>query len=190
MSGANGRRAWAAVAVGGLIGTELRYGAGLVLPEAAGTIPWTTLVINVVGSFILAALTTVWIARPKTAFWLRAGLGPGLLGSFTNFFGPSWFEHHPGRHPHWPWATLTVNAAGSFIPGAARGITGQLGLGAEWQSGRSAGLAGGLTTFSSWTTATVRLVSETRYRAAALSIAANLVAGLAAAALGLALTGL
>ena len=85
MSATNGWRAWAAVAAGGLIGTELRYGAGLVFPEAAGTIPWTTLVINVVGSFILAALTTVWIARPKTAFWLRAGLGPGLLGSFTTF---------------------------------------------------------------------------------------------------------
>ena len=54
-------------------------------PEAAGSVPWTTLVINVVGSFVLAALTTVWIARPKTAFWLRAGLGPGLLGSFTTF---------------------------------------------------------------------------------------------------------
>ena len=85
MSATNGWRAWAAVAAGGLIGTELRYGAGLVFPEAAGTIPWTTLVINVVGSFVLAALTTVWIARPKTAFWLRAGLGPGLLGSFTTF---------------------------------------------------------------------------------------------------------
>lgn len=85
MSEANGWRAWAAVAVGGLIGTELRYGAGLVFPETAGAIPWTTLVINVVGSFLLAALTTVWIARPGTAFWLRAGLGPGLLGSFTTF---------------------------------------------------------------------------------------------------------
>ena len=80
-----GWRAWLAVAVGGLIGTELRYGAGVVFPEAAGSVPWTTLVINVAGSFVLATLTTVWIARPKTAFWLRAGLGPGLLGSFTTF---------------------------------------------------------------------------------------------------------
>lgn len=84
-AGMPGWRAWAAVAAGGLIGTELRYGAGLLFPEAAGTVPWTTLAINVSGSFVLAALTTVWIARPKTAFWLRAGLGPGLLGSFTTF---------------------------------------------------------------------------------------------------------
>ena len=80
-----GWRAWTAVAVGALVGTELRYGLGLVFPEAAGTVPWTTLAINVSGSFVLAALTTVWMARPTTAFWLRAGIGPGLLGSFTTF---------------------------------------------------------------------------------------------------------
>jgi CrcB protein len=83
--GLPGWRAWTAVAAGGLIGTELRYGAGLVFPESSGAVPWTTLAINVVGSFVLAALTTLWIARPHTAFWLRAGLGPGLLGSFTTF---------------------------------------------------------------------------------------------------------
>jgi CrcB protein len=83
--GLPGWRAWAAVAVGGLLGTELRYAAGLLFPEAAGTVPWPTLVINVVGSFVLATLTTIWIARPRTAFWLRAGLGPGLLGTFTTF---------------------------------------------------------------------------------------------------------
>jgi len=83
--GLPGWRAWAAVAVGGLLGTELRYAAGLLFPEAAGAVPWTTLGINVVGSFVLATLTTIWIARPGTAFWLRAGLGPGLLGSFTTF---------------------------------------------------------------------------------------------------------
>jgi CrcB protein len=80
-----GWRAWLAVAVGGLIGSELRYGLGLLFPEAADSVPWTTLGINVGGSFILATLTTLWIARPHTSFWLRAGIGPGLLGSFTTF---------------------------------------------------------------------------------------------------------
>ncbi len=78
-------RAWLAVAAGGLLGTELRYGLGLAFPDPPGSLPWTTLWINVAGSFVLAALTTVWMARPHTAFWLRAGLGPGLLGSFTTF---------------------------------------------------------------------------------------------------------
>ncbi|MET3808978.1 CrcB family protein [Arthrobacter sp. UYEF3] len=104
VSGVPGWRAWAAVAVGGLIGTELRYGAGLVFPESAGAVPWTTLSINVVGSFVLAALTTFWITRPGTAFWLRAGLGPGLLGSFTTFSALALTldqQIHDGFHALW-----------------------------------------------------------------------------------------
>jgi CrcB protein len=114
----------------------------------------------------------------------------GIAGALLRFGVDSWFAHHRGPRPHWPWATLAVNVTGSFIIGLSMGVTGQLGLGPEWQAGLATGLAGGLTTFSSWTTATVRLVSETRYRAAAVNIAANLIAGLAAAALGLAVTGL
>ncbi|MDP9692666.1 UNVERIFIED_ORG: CrcB protein [Arthrobacter globiformis] len=80
-----GWRVWTAVAAGGLLGTELRYGLGLLFPDQAGELPWATLGINIVGSFTLAALTTIWIARPQTAFWLRAAIGPGVLGSFTTF---------------------------------------------------------------------------------------------------------
>jgi CrcB protein len=84
-AGTPAARAWFAVALGGLAGTELRYGLGLAFPDLSGSVPWATLWINVGGSFVLALLTTVWMARPRTAFWLRAGLGPGLLGSFTTF---------------------------------------------------------------------------------------------------------
>jgi CrcB protein len=80
-----GWRVWTAVAAGGLLGTELRYMLGLLFPDQPGEIPWATLGINIVGSFVLAALTTIWIARPQTAFWLRAAIGPGVLGSFTTF---------------------------------------------------------------------------------------------------------
>ncbi|MGY2745767.1 fluoride efflux transporter FluC [Arthrobacter sp. UYCu723] len=113
----------------------------------------------------------------------------GVAGALLRFAVDSWFAHRPGPHPHWPWATLTVNIVGSFIIGLSIGVTDRLGLGPEWHTGLATGLAGGLTTFSSWTTATVRLVSETRYRAATLNVAANLLAGLAAAALGLSLAG-
>jgi CrcB protein len=97
-------RAWLAVGAGGLVGTELRYGLGLAFPDAAGAVPWTTLAINVAGSFVLAALTTLWMARPHTAFWLRAGLGPGLLGSFTTFSAVVFSIDHlsrAGEHPVW-----------------------------------------------------------------------------------------
>lgn len=45
--------------------------------------PLSTLIINVFGAFALGALVSrLW---PTAAAWLKAGLGPGLLGSFTTF---------------------------------------------------------------------------------------------------------
>lgn len=122
-----GWQAWLAVAMGGLAGTELRYGLGLAFPETAGTMPLTTLGINVAGSFVLAGLTTVWMARPRTAFWLRAGLGPGLLGSFTTFSAVIFSIDQlatAGEHPVWM---------------AYLGLSLVLGLGAAaggWRTGR------------------------------------------------------
>ncbi|GGH94012.1 fluoride efflux transporter FluC [Arthrobacter liuii] len=119
--------AWLAVAAGGLIGSELRYGLGLAFPDAPGSIPWATLAINISGSFVLAALTTLWIARPHTAFWLRAALGPGLLGSFTTFSAVVFASDQlarAGEHPVWA-AYLGL----SLVLGLAA-------AGAGWRSGR------------------------------------------------------
>lgn len=67
-----------AVALGGLIGT----GARLAIDTLVGQ-PLSTLAINVVGSFALGLLVArLW---SSAAPWLRAGLGAGLLGSFTTF---------------------------------------------------------------------------------------------------------
>ena len=71
-----------AVLIGGLLGTGLRLGiSAVLLPDDA--FPWATLLINVAGSFALAFLVSrVWPTAPA---WLRAGLGTGVLGSFTTF---------------------------------------------------------------------------------------------------------
>jgi CrcB protein len=73
-----------AVFVGGLVGTGLRLGIDALLPhQVPGTFPWSTLIINVAGSFALGLLVArVWPVAPG---WLRFGLGTGLLGSFTTF---------------------------------------------------------------------------------------------------------
>jgi CrcB protein len=86
----------------------------------------------------------------------------GVAGALLRFAVYAWFARRPGRRRHWPWATLTVNTAGSFIIGLSMGVTGRLDLGPDWDTALATGLAGGLTTFSSWTTATVRLLSECR----------------------------
>lgn len=67
-----------AVVVGGFAGTGLRL-----LVDALGGITWGTLAVNVVGAFALGLLVAkVW---PRVPAWTRAGLGAGLLGSFTTF---------------------------------------------------------------------------------------------------------
>lgn len=72
-----------AVLVGGLCGTGLRLAIDALLPHPDDGFPLSTLLINVAGSFALGMLVSrVW---PVAPVWLRAGLGAGLLGSFTTF---------------------------------------------------------------------------------------------------------
>jgi CrcB protein len=72
-----------AVLVGGLVGTALRLGVDALLPHGDDGFPWSTLAVNTVGAFVLGVLVArVWRGA---ASWLRAGLGAGVLGSFTTF---------------------------------------------------------------------------------------------------------
>jgi CrcB protein len=72
-----------AVLAGGLIGTALRLGIDALLPHGDAGFPWSTLLINVIGSFALGMLVArVWTIAPE---WVRLGLGTGVLGSFTTF---------------------------------------------------------------------------------------------------------
>jgi CrcB protein len=84
-----------------------------------------------------------------------------------------------------PWAVLVVNVAGSFIGGLLIGATT-----GDVRLILLTGFCGGLTTFSTFSVETVQLVMERRVRTAMLSVAANLVLGIAAAAIGYAVTGL
>jgi CrcB protein len=81
-----------AVLLGGAIGT----GARLAVDTLVGQ-PASTLAINVAGSLALGFLVArLW---SSAAPWLKAGLGVGVLGSFTTFsalavtlveLGPTW----------------------------------------------------------------------------------------------------
>jgi CrcB protein len=72
-----------AVVLGGLLGTGLRLALDTLLPNGDTVFPWATLLINLIGSFALGLL----VARfwPTAPAWLKAGLGPGLMGAFTTF---------------------------------------------------------------------------------------------------------
>ena len=80
-----GPAVWAAVAAGGLAGTEARYGLLTAFPPDVLALDWTTLGINAAASLVLGFLTSRWLFSPSAPLWLRAGLGPGFLGSFSTF---------------------------------------------------------------------------------------------------------
>ncbi|MFD1147227.1 fluoride efflux transporter CrcB [Saccharothrix hoggarensis] len=87
------------------------------------------------------------------------------------------------RHPsRFPFGTLAVNVVGSFalgcVAGASPALVALIGT----------GLCGGLTTYSTFSYETVRLAEEGHGWQAFANVAASLVAGVGAAALGYALT--
>jgi CrcB protein len=72
-----------AVLAGGALGTAARLTVDAVLPHGGTTFPVGTFLVNLTGSLALGfVVARVWPVAPE---WLRAGLGPGVLGSFTTF---------------------------------------------------------------------------------------------------------
>ena len=78
-------RVLAVIAVGGALGSAGRYELGVLWSQPADRMPWTTLLINLVGALLLGmlvvAVTEIW--RPHRL--VRPLLGTGLLGGFTTF---------------------------------------------------------------------------------------------------------
>lgn len=68
----------AAVALGGALGSVARVALGLAWPTAGPWVSWAELTVNVTGAFLLAVVVHL---VPDTRW--RAGLGTGLLGSWT-----------------------------------------------------------------------------------------------------------
>ena len=88
-----------------------------------------------------------------------------------------------------PLAVLLVNVVGSLIGGVVLGLVQSGAIGADARLVVLSGLAGGLTTFSTFSTETVQLAIAGRWRTAALSVGANLALGIAAAVIGFAVVG-
>ncbi|CCH28880.1 fluoride efflux transporter CrcB [Actinosynnema sp. NPDC047251] len=85
------------------------------------------------------------------------------------------------RH-RFPWGTLTVNVAGSFLLGCLTGAA------PAWAALVGTGFCGGLTTYSTFSFDTVRLLEDRAYRQAFANVAVSVLAGVGAAAAGHLLT--
>lgn len=76
-----------ATGVGGALGATLRWSLGEAFPVPAAHFPWPTLLVNVTGAGMLAALPLLAAVRARP--WLGLLLGTGLLGGFTTMSAAS-----------------------------------------------------------------------------------------------------
>ncbi|OGX61538.1 MAG: hypothetical protein A2189_04505 [Paenibacillus sp. RIFOXYA1_FULL_44_5] len=75
----------AALIIGGLVGTLLRYFMGQWMPNLHNGFPIGIMLINFIGCFFLG-----WLFTVSTGLWhihqeIRLGLGTGMTGAFTTF---------------------------------------------------------------------------------------------------------
>ncbi|GAA1805388.1 hypothetical protein GCM10009771_04520 [Nesterenkonia flava] len=75
--------AW--VALAGAAGALARVGLGELIPEYGMRFPWTTFLVNVLGSALMGLLAGILFAWKRAPGWALPVLGTGFLGSFTTF---------------------------------------------------------------------------------------------------------
>ena len=112
-----------------------------------------------------------------TAIWIAIG---GAAGSLARFGVAG--ALNSDRHP---WGTVTVNIVGSLVIGLLIGLWG-FGQQSDHQLAITVGLLGGFTTFSTFALDTISLWEQDQIGLAIGTVAASLIGGLAAVAIGLA----
>ena len=76
----------AAVAVGGALGSVARYLVAIGVGRALGAeFPWGTLIINIVGSFLIGVFVESFALAWTTSQMVRVFLTVGICGGFTTF---------------------------------------------------------------------------------------------------------
>lgn len=74
------------IGIGGIVGALLRYYVGLMfVDQTLSGFPISTLIVNLLGCFVLGWFTTRVAAHKVLRPEIISGLGTGLIGSFTTF---------------------------------------------------------------------------------------------------------
>lgn len=73
-----------AVALGGALGSVVRYAVGIWLLPVSNGFPFGTLFANVLGAFLIGVFTRIVISS-DTDLFLRLALTTGFCGGFTTF---------------------------------------------------------------------------------------------------------
>ena len=105
-----------AIAVFGALGALSRYGSSVFIARllpVRTTFPFPTLLINIVGSFLLAIVVTLATQKIVSEEW-RYALGIGFLGAFTTFSTFSVETDDLMRRGHWITALLYAGCSVAF----------------------------------------------------------------------------
>lgn len=110
-----------AIALGGACGAVLRALSDLALPSsAAAGLPWSTIAVNLIGSFVLGmlagGLSEAWPA------WLREGVQTGLLGGFTTYSALALWGAS-SAHPAWAAVLVIAVVAAAGVGVAYAGLS-------------------------------------------------------------------
>ena len=77
-------RKLAAIYAGGVAGALLRVGLARAFPPAAGTWPWPTFVVNLLGAFLLGFFFALFRDHPEEGLHYPF-FAPGICGTLTTF---------------------------------------------------------------------------------------------------------
>jgi fluoride exporter len=75
----------AAIAAGGVLGAEARYGMSVLIPHQPGQWPWGTWLVNISGCFLIGILMVAITELTSPHRLVRPFLGVGVLGGYTTF---------------------------------------------------------------------------------------------------------
>lgn len=74
------------VGLGGILGSISRYMISLlIIPVNQIPFPWDTLIVNLLGCYLLSFLASLQLNRLKISEHLRSAILIGFIGSFTTF---------------------------------------------------------------------------------------------------------
>lgn len=126
---------WLGVAIGGALGALARYALGgligtLTLRTAWAGFPLGTLVINVLGSFALGLVVTLFGRGLLDVAWQRA-VGVGFLGAFTTF--STFAVDADGLLGRGAWGGAGAYLLGNVLLGLAAAVLGRVLAGVLWR---------------------------------------------------------
>ena len=112
------------VAIGGAIGSVARYLVGIGSTKLFGlAFPWGTLIINIVGSFLIGAFVESFALRWDAPQVVRVFLTVGICGGFTTFSAFSLDAYLlMERGELWPAAAYTAGSIALSIGALVAGL--------------------------------------------------------------------